>query len=158
MRGDDPRTLEADDETVVERCAEPDYSAVGIPTKPPSEYSYVERRAELLQLIEDAGHPAALNQTELADRYGVTQQQISKDFDRIAEHVHARLGDRDRRALVVDSTVSRAIEGLLAEDKYRQAARTALEWDEWAVERVDLCQLHAKVDRLEDQFGRGERR
>jgi transcriptional antiterminator len=138
---------------VVESCDEPDYSAVELPAKPPTEYSYTQRRAELLQLIADAGHPAALNQTELADRYGVSQQQISKDFDRIAQHVHARLADRDRRALLVDSTVSRAIEGLLADDEYRKAARTALEYDEWAIERVELDALHAKVDRLEGDLG-----
>ena len=59
---------------------EPDYRAVNVPEdKPPSEYTYVERRAETLQLIEQAGHPRAINQTRLAERYGCDQSNISND-------------------------------------------------------------------------------
>jgi predicted DNA-binding protein (UPF0251 family) len=39
-----------------------------------------------------------INQVEAAERYGVSQQQISKDLDRIAESVHEHIVDRDRRA------------------------------------------------------------
>ena len=77
-------------ERVVNDSNEPDYSAVDLPSKDRTAYSYVERRAELLQLVEEVGDPAALNQTELADRYDVTQQQISKDFVRLAGHIHDR--------------------------------------------------------------------
>lgn len=108
-----------------------DYSAVDLPDTPRTEWHYSHRRAELLQLVREAGHPDELNQTELAERYGVSQQQISKDLDRLGEHVRATV-DLDRRALVVDSVIQRAIRGLLDEGKYRQAAKTALEWDEWA--------------------------
>lgn len=59
--------------SVVEGCTQPDYLAVKLPAKPRTEYSYAERRGEILQLVEQAGHPAVLNQAELADRYGVTQ-------------------------------------------------------------------------------------
>ena len=55
-------------ESVVESSSEPDYSAVDLPSKDRTAYSWVERRAELLQLVEEAGHPSALTQTELADR------------------------------------------------------------------------------------------
>lgn len=137
-----------DAETVVDGCDEPDYSAVDLPSKDRTEYSYVQRRAELLQLIREAGHPRAINQTELADRYGVSQQQISKDMDRLARHIRARVADRGRRAFLVDATVQRAIRGLLDEGEYRQAARTAIEFDEWATEFTDLERLEAKVDRL----------
>lgn len=34
--------------------------------KPREDYSYVERRAEILRRIERAGHPNALNKSELA--------------------------------------------------------------------------------------------
>jgi len=139
------------DSSVVEGSDQPDYSAVSLPSKDRTEYSYVERRAELLQLIEETGHPAALNQTELAEQYGVSQQQISKDFDRLATHIRARFDDRDRRGFIVDSVVNRAIRGLLEEGEYRKAAKTAMEHDEWITEFHDLEQLHEKVRELEQQ-------
>jgi hypothetical protein len=134
---------------VVGSCDEPDYSAVDIPSKDRTEYTYVERRAELLQLIEEVGTPDALNQTQMADRYGVSQQQISKDFARIAAHVHTRLVDRDRRAMYTDSVVRRSIRGLLDEGEYRKAAKTAMEYDDWITEFHDLDKLHERVSELE---------
>ena len=139
------------DSAVVPDCDQPDYAAVDLPSKDRTEYSYVERRAELLQLIEEAGHPAGLNQTELAEQYGVSQQQISKDFDRLATHIRARFTDRDRRGFVVDRVVNRAIRGLLEEGAYRKAAKTAMEYDEWITEFHDLEKLHQKVRELEQQ-------
>ena len=41
-----------------------DYRAVNVPEqKPAHEYTYVERRAEEVQLIAEAGHPRAIRQT-----------------------------------------------------------------------------------------------
>jgi len=137
--------------SVVPDSNQPDYSAVELPSKDRTEYTYVERRAELLQLVEEAGHPRELNQTQLADRYGVTQQQISKDFDRLAAHVRARFDDREHRAFMVDSVVNRAVRGLLEEEEYRKAAKTAMEYDEWITEFHDLEQLHDQVERLQQQ-------
>jgi len=50
----------------------PDYGSVEIPSKPPTEFTYHERRADLLQQVRDLGTPDAINQTEAADRYGVS--------------------------------------------------------------------------------------
>jgi predicted transcriptional regulator len=134
---------------VSEENSGPDYGAVEIPAKPPTEYHYTERRAELLQMIEEVGHPDALNQTELADRYGVTQSQISKDLDRLATHVRERLEDRDRRAFTVDAVLQKCLRELLKEGEYRKASKTALEYEEWAAGFADLEELHARVKTLE---------
>ena len=140
-------------DSVVPGSNEPDYSNVELPAKPPSEYSYVERRAELLQILEQVGHPRRVNQTELAERFGVSQQQISKDIDRIAAHVRDRVGDRDRRTLIVDSVMDRSVRGLLDDGEWRKAARTVREWDEWAREIHDLEELEARIEALEDLEG-----
>jgi hypothetical protein len=92
-----------------------------------------------------------INQARAADRYGVSQQQISKDLDRIAESVHEHVVDRDRRAFTVDAVVQRSIRGLLEEEEYRQAARTAMEWDEWLTEFHDLEEIRERLDRLESE-------
>ena len=132
-------------------CDEPsgtDYASVEITTEDRSEYSYVERRAELLQLTREAGHPRALNQTQLAERYGVTQQQISKDFDRLAEYTHETAVDRSRRLFTVNTVVDRAVRGLLDEGEWRKAAKTAMERDEWLTEFHDLDVLASEVKDL----------
>jgi hypothetical protein len=109
--------------SVVGSSNQPDYAAVSIPSKPPTEYDHVERRAELLQQVRDLGHPSMIHQGEAAERYGVSQQQISKDLDRIAEYVEANLGARHE--LTIDAVFQRSIQGLLEEGEYRKAARTA---------------------------------
>ena len=138
-------------ETDVESSNQPDYSAVDLPSKDPTEYSYVERRAELLQRVKEAGEPSVLNQTELADTFGVSQQQISKDLDRLATHVRDRMIDRDRRAFVVENVVRRSIRGLLDDEEYRKAAQTAMDYDDWIHDFHDAAEFERRLAELEAQ-------
>lgn len=132
-----------------------DYAAIAAPSKPPTEYHWTERRAEILDIIEEKGHPSAVDQTQLADRYGVSESQISRDMDRLAEHIRDRLEDRGHRALVVDTVVQRCIQEMMTEGNYRAAAKTALEWDEFASNFADLEELAARVEELENARLRG---
>lgn len=137
--------------TVVDGSTEstqPDYSSIDVPTVPPAEYSWQQRRAELLQLVCQRGHPRALNQTEMAERYDVSQQQISKDLDRIASHVDETLGAR--RALISEAVFQRAIQGLIEEEEWRDAARTVSEWNEWITEYKDMQEIKDRLARLEE--------
>jgi transcriptional antiterminator len=143
-------------ETDVESSNQPDYSAVDLPSKDPTDFSYVERRAELLQRVKEAGEPSVLNQTELADTFGVSQQQISKDLDRLATHVRDRMIDRDRRAFVVENVVRRSIRGLLDEEEYRKAAQTAMDYDDWIHDFHDAAEFERRLDELEAQQERGD--
>jgi transcriptional antiterminator len=139
---------------ITESCTKPDgpdYLSVDLPSKPPEEYDYRERRARLLQLITEHGHPDAINQTKMADRFGVTQQQISKDIKRIGEYIHGRVLDRNRRAMIVQSVSQRAIRGLLEDGDYRKAAKTAMEYDEWATEFIELSEMAAEIEQLKHQ-------
>lgn len=140
---------------VVENSNTPDYAAITPASKPPTEYSYTERRAEILQQIRDLGHPSAVNQTELAERYGVSQQQISKDLDRLAESVREHVTDPDRRTFTVDAVLQRSIQGLLANEEYRKAAQTALEYEEWVREHVEAERFRARLERVEEHVDDG---
>ncbi|MWV41183.1 hypothetical protein [Natrialba sp. INN-245] len=135
-------------DSVVTSSSQPDYAAVSIPAKPPTEYDHVERRAELLQQVRDLGHPSMIHQGEAAERYGVTQQQISKDLDRIAEYVGENLGARHE--LSIDAVFQRSIRGLLEEEEYRKAARTAKDYDEWVTSRTDLEEIQEQLEFLKD--------
>lgn len=139
---------------VVEDSNGPDYAAITPSGKPPTEYTYAERRAELLQQIEDLGHPSALNQTELADRYGVSQQQISKDLDRLDEYVRGRLGRR--RDLEVGSVLKRCMTGALEEGDYNNARKAATAYDEYMDRRIDTVEFAQRIERLEDATGKSE--
>jgi hypothetical protein len=76
---------------------EPDYASTNVDNdKSPKDYTYVERRAEIYRMIQDAGHPRNLerNQEELGKRYGVSQRQISDDIERLRAYEKERSGSR----------------------------------------------------------------
>jgi hypothetical protein len=141
---------------VVESSTQPDYAAITPSGKPPTEYSYTERRAELLQQIEDLGHPSALNQTELADRYDVSQQQISKDLDRLDEYVRGRLGRR--RDLEIGSVLKRCMTGALEEGNWNDARKAATAYDEYLDRRIDTLEFRERIAALEDAADAERRR
>ncbi|WP_312911115.1 hypothetical protein [Natronosalvus caseinilyticus] len=135
---------------VASDSTQPDYSALKIPSKPLEEYHYTERRAYLAAEIATAGHPDLVSRTEMAERFGVSHQQISKDIDRIASSVVERGRDRDRRALECETVVRKSIKGLLEDENWAKAARLALDYEEWLVEFYDLEDIEARLEALED--------
>lgn len=133
-----------------------DYEAVEIAPKPATEYHWTERRAELLEIVREKGSPRRLNQAELAERYGVSQQQISKDLDRLGDYIGDALGER--RLLETHSVLTQTIDELLAEDDWRAkkaAGKLALELDEWYRDEADLADLEAQLDRIEEAAREG---
>jgi hypothetical protein len=126
------------------------YAAVSIPDDEPKEnYHWTERRADILETIEQRGHPAAVSQTKLAKQYDVSESQISHDMDRLSEYIRDRLRDRSHRAVVVDTVVQKCVQELMKDEQYRAAAKTALEWEEFASSFADLEELHDRVAALE---------
>jgi predicted DNA-binding transcriptional regulator YafY len=115
--------------------SEPDYRATNIPdTKPADEYTYVERRAEILQLIQEAGHPRAISQTRLADRYGVTQGQISQDIDRLQKFITESI-DHQTVDGITEIVYQKSIKELMANDEYNKAIRAVESWNNWLMDR-----------------------
>jgi len=132
-----------------------DYRAIEISEdKPPDEYHWTERRAEILELIEQAGHPGAISPTRLARRYGVSKGQISQDKDRLQEYIAGRLNEQ--RVDAITATVfEKVIKELIDNDEYRKAAKTAADWQDWLADRGHVGRepdrLEANVS-LEDAF------
>jgi len=131
----------------VQTSNQPAYAAIEPAAKPPTEYTYAERRSEILQTIQDLGHPSAINQTELADRYGVSQQQISRDLDRLDEYVRGELGSR--RDLEIGSVLQRCMTGALEEGDYNTARKAAESYDEYLDRRIDTLEFRERISRLE---------
>lgn len=107
-----------------------DYEAVNVPDgKPREDYSYVERRAEILGRIERAGHPNALNKSELAREYGVSHTSIGRDFDALAEYVAENL-NRDH-SFVMDRVLRGAVRNLVEDGEHYKAVKAAEKWYDW---------------------------
>lgn len=127
-----------------------DYSAVEIPADAdPEDYHYTQRRAEILTIIRKRGHPGAVRQEQLAERYDVSPGQISQDMDRLADHVSEAVGDRKARALLVDSVIQRSIRELQEAGDHRAAVKSVLEYAEWAQAHTDLAELEERLEAIE---------
>jgi len=123
---------------------EPDYRAVNVPEdKPPSEFTYVERRAETLQLIEQAGHPRAINQSRLADRYDVSQGQISQDVDRLRSYIVANI-DETTVDSITETVYQKSVQELMSNGDYKDAVKAVESWNDWLMDR-------GKVDKEPDR-------
>lgn len=109
---------------------EPQYHQVTPPEdKPRSEYSYVERRAAILRIIEKRGHPWGLNKSQLGREFGVSDAQIHKDLDRLKEYYSNRIG-QDAKA-TSELAYKRIIKDHLENDELAEARKALDSWNEW---------------------------
>lgn len=108
----------------------PEYDAITIPEgKSRHDYSYVERRAEILKRIERRGHPSAFNKSKLAREYDVSHTSIGRDFDALAEYVASNL-DRDHE-FIMDRVMRGALVNLVEDGDHYKAAKVAEKWFDW---------------------------
>lgn len=104
--------------------SDPNYRRIDPPPaseKPFSEYSYIERRAKIFDLIEEAGHYRNIEQSQrqLADRFDVSQTSIWKDIQAITEWMADNLGDNAESELV--SLKNAAVQDLISRGEYAEA-------------------------------------
>lgn len=101
---------------------EPNYRQLSPPEdKAPDEYSWAERRSELYDMIERAGHYRNLerSQRDLGNRYGVSHTTIRNDIQAINEWMADRLGDDAEAEL--ETLKNRAVQKLIDEGKEDKA-------------------------------------
>jgi hypothetical protein len=107
-----------------------DYSQVTVPEdEPPEEYHWTERRAEILQLIEQKGHPWGFNKSQLSRRYGVSDQQIHDDFDRLKDWYGDRIGED--AAVSSDLAYRRIVQKHMDNGDLEKARRALDSWNGW---------------------------
>jgi hypothetical protein len=117
----------------------PEYHRIVVAdAKPKREYNTYERRAVLLDRIEQAGHPRALPSTyqELSDEFGTAKSTIAGDMSRLSEYVAENL-EREHHT-IVDSVFRGAILDLVQEGKKAWAAEVAKEWYEWLADMGEV--------------------
>lgn len=109
---------------------EPDYRQVSLPKdKVRSDYSYVERRAALLKIIEKRGHPWGLNKTELGREFGVSDAQIHKDLDRLKEYYSNRIGQDAEWSS--ELAYKRIVQEHLDNGELQEARKALDSWNGW---------------------------
>lgn len=132
------------------------YDAVNVPDeKPRVDYTYVERRAEILELVERAGHPDALNKSQLAREYSVSHTTIGRDFDRLAEYVDENLA-RDH-SFIMDRVLRGAVLNLVEDGEHYKAVKAAEKWYDWLADSgaVDRVPERRELDMSADLSHRG---
>jgi len=112
-----------------------DYATLPVPEdKPPEQYTWPERRSEIYDLIEEAGHPRNLERTQeqLGNRYGVSQRQVSDDIQAIRDYEAESVGDdvRANTSFVCET----AVRELMDDGKYKKAAELQMKYFEWLQE------------------------
>lgn len=118
-----------------------DYAAVELPTGTYDEATVEQRRAVLLNRIEQAGHPGALPSSyrELADEFDVSKATIARDMKLLSEWCAENV-ERDHVS-IMDAVFRGAVLDLVRDGKKAWAAEVGREWFEWladmgAIERV----------------------
>jgi hypothetical protein len=111
-----------------------DYSQIPVPDgKPPEEFTYNERRAEILKLLEQKGHQWGFNKAELARRYGIDRKMVYKDFDRVKDWYRDRIGSDAKEAS--DLAYRRIVQEHMDNGDYEKARRALDSWNSWLEDR-----------------------
>jgi hypothetical protein len=123
-----------------------DYSQISVPDdKPPKEYTYNERRAELLELIERKGHPWGFNYSQLGRRYGVSHKTISSDFDKLKDWYQDRIGSDAK--VSSDLAYRRIVQEHMDNGDYEKARRALDSWNGWL---QDTGEQDSEPEKLKD--------
>lgn len=123
----------------------PNYAAMEPPDETPvDEYTTHERRAEILQLIREAGSPFAITQARLAERYDVHESTISRDMTRLRESIDDHLGNDAK--LLTRTLLEKTVRELHREGEWKAAWDVVMDWNDWL---ADVGEQHREPDRVE---------
>jgi hypothetical protein len=127
--------------------------------KKPKKYNYMERRAEMLRFIEARGFIKFTTQSNLAKKYDVSQQQISRDIKSLKEFILDNIGNdvKFKTNLIYEKVILDLIQGD-NKDKYN-AAKLLKDWNDWLFgigaqegsesntqsNALDICEIYERV-------------
>ncbi|MFP3871326.1 MAG: HTH domain-containing protein [Candidatus Aenigmatarchaeota archaeon] len=130
--------------------SEVNYYEVSYPeNKEKPEFDTEERRAYILDLILERGHPKLINQSELARQFDVSQTTIWKDLKYISDSVQEHMGEKSD--LLFESVYSSVIKELREEGDVKELRKWLKDWSEFLFNR-------GKVERVPDKVQIEDRR
>jgi len=132
------------------------YKDIDIPSgKDPEEYTYHERRSELLRFIIEAGHPDMISRKKFAERYDVNPSTITRDIQTLRDEIH---DDLSSDAELISSVIYRkAIREKADNGDWMEAKELLESWNQWlfdtgqqekAPEKMEM-DLDARVEKDE---------
>jgi len=121
------------------------YKDVNIPDdKEPDEYTYHERRSELLDFAIEAGHPDMLSRKQFAERYDVNPSTITRDIQALGDEIH---DDLSSDAELITSVIYRkAVRELMDQSEYREAVEIVESWNDWLEDRGEQEKVPDQVE------------
>jgi len=121
------------------------YKDVNIPDgKEPSEYTYTERRSELLGFAIEAGHPDMLSRKRFAERYDVDPSTITRDIQALGDEIHE---DLSSDAELITSVIYRkAVREKMDQGDYVEAVQIVESWNEWLEDRGQQEKVPDKME------------
>jgi len=108
------------------------------------DYNYIERRAEILKLISEAGHPKSISQSKLAAEYGVSQVQISHDMKAIAEQISRTMGSK--ADLLFFTVFDTAMRKQMESGHHDKAVQTAEKFSNFLFRRGSMEEKAKKIE------------
>jgi hypothetical protein len=106
------------------------YKDVEIPDgTDPEDYTYHQRRSELLKFAIEAGHPDMLSRKKFAERYGVNPSTITRDIQALRDEIHE---DLSSDAEMISAIIYRkAIREKADRGDWMEAKELLESWNEW---------------------------
>lgn len=125
------------------------YRETPVPTnKPPHEFTYHERRAELLQFIVEAGHPDRISRKAMGERYDCDPSLITKDIKLLGEQIGEELnGDAE---MVMSTLFRKALKEMAAQDRWMDAVDVGMDYQEWLFDTGEQQKEPDRVDITQD--------
>lgn len=110
------------------------YKDVTVPEDtPPEDYNYIQRRAELLQRLIEAGHPDRLSRTQCAEQYDVHPSTITRDIQALREEIRSDIStDAD---FVSHVLFQKALRDTVEREAWSEAINILESWNKWLSDR-----------------------
>lgn len=99
------------------------YSELETPNKPKPEWGVEHRRAYILRLVEDKGHPKMLNQSKIASEFDLSRQQIHYDIKHIRDYFHSQADDSFKSDVII--TMDKSVRELMDKGEFVEASKAA---------------------------------
>lgn len=122
-----------------------DYFAIDVPDGDPQEFTYAERRADLLRRTLDVGDPQMISRTKAAGRYGVSIGQITQDMQRIARFLSENI-DGKQYTFRLQTAFNKIYDRFMEEGKYMKAWNLIRDWGRFLFETGRMEREPDKID------------
>lgn len=115
--------------------------------KAPEDYTYNERRAELLQFIIEAGHPDRISRKKMGQRYDCDPTTITNDVQVLGEQIGELNEDAE---MVMSALFRKALKEMAAQDRWKDAVEIGMDYQDWLFDTGKQAKEPDRLDITQD--------